>query len=134
MRFVFKLLLVSVGTVVVLLIASLGWLYLDSRDLPDIETLTRFSPQAAIEVSDACLAGNFLAIPYDSIGHNLHAALNAAEVSENDPGALTTIYREFKGDQRLHRATLSTQISRTMFARLPNKRDAICKKSELRFG
>jgi len=66
------------------------------------------------QVSDGCL-GQSVSIPYDSIGQKLTSALNAAEVREDDPGVLTTTYQAFTSQNRLHRATLSFQISRTMF-------------------
>ena len=68
-----------------------------------------------MQVSDPCLRVAPLAIPYDLMGANFRSALSAAEASEDDPGVLIETYRGFTHNRALHRATLSWQISRTMF-------------------
>lgn len=114
MRELIKLIVFCVVVVALLFAGTLLWLYYDSRDLPDIGAVANFSPTKATRVYDLCWKHESVAIPYDSIGNNLRNALNAAEVRENDPSILTTTYRSFTGGT-MHRATLSMQISRTLF-------------------
>lgn len=114
MRVLTQVIAFCLGVVAVLLAATLLWLYCDSHGLPDIGALASFPPMTVTRAYDPCLKRDALAIPYDSIGTNLRSALNAAEVREDDPGVLTTTYRAFT-DQAPHRATLSMQISRTLF-------------------
>jgi penicillin-binding protein 1A len=114
MRTLIKLAVTCIATLVLLLAIGVLWFYYYSHDLPDIGALSRYAPATVAQVSDGCL-GQSVAIPYDSIGRNLRGALNAAEVREDDPGVLTTTYQGFTGENRLHRATSSFQIARTMF-------------------
>ena len=114
MRTLINVSLLCVGAVVFLFATGLLWLYYYSRDLPDLGALAKFAPMTVTRAYDPCLKREALAIPYDSIGTNLRNALNAAEVREDDPGVLTATYRSFT-DHALHRATLSMQISRTLF-------------------
>jgi membrane peptidoglycan carboxypeptidase len=95
MRALTKIVSLLIGALLLLLASGLLWLYHYSRDLPDI--------------------GNSIAISYDSIGRNLTNALNAAEIREDDPGVLAATYQGFSRKNQLHRATLSWQISRSMF-------------------
>ena len=99
---------------VVLLFTAFGWFFFYSRDLPDPRALASFAPAVTASVSDPCLKTTQIAIPYESIGGNLRGALSAAEVSENDPGVVLAMYHLFTDEARLHRATLSFQVSRTM--------------------
>jgi hypothetical protein len=64
-------------------------------------------------VDDPCLKAASVAIPYDSIGDNMQAALSAAEASEDAPGVLIETYRALRGRPSI--ATFSWHISRTMF-------------------
>jgi penicillin-binding protein 1A len=114
MRTLIYVMLFCIGAVVLLFATGLLWLYFYSRDLPDIGPLANFAPMTVTRAYDPCLKRETLAIPYDSIGTNLRNALNAAEVREDDPGVLTTTYRAFT-DQAPYRATLSMQITRTLF-------------------
>jgi penicillin-binding protein 1A len=114
MRRLIKLGVTGIATLVLLFAIGVLWFHHYSHDLPDISALSRYAPATVAQVSDGCL-GQSVAIPYDSIGRNLRSALNAAEVRENDPGVLTTIYQGFTGQNRPYRATSSLQIARTMF-------------------
>jgi membrane peptidoglycan carboxypeptidase len=85
--------------VVILLGCCLGaWFFLYTGDLPDLAGLRRYAPQQMSSVSDPCLGRNVVAIPYDEIGYNLRAALNAAE-----------------GSDRPGQVNVRMQISRMMF-------------------
>src|SRR5258707_15193871 len=100
MRWLLKLVVSFVATVAILLITAVSWFFFYSGDLPDVTRLAQFAPATTTSVSDPCLEAASVAIPYESIGGNLRNGLSAVEVKEGDPG---------------HRATLSVQISRTMF-------------------
>jgi membrane peptidoglycan carboxypeptidase len=102
------------GAIIFLFATGLLWLYYDSRGLPDIGALSKFSPTTVSEAYDLCWKHESVAIPYDSIGSNLRNALSAAEVRQDDPGILTTTLLSFTG-HALRRSTLSVQISRTLF-------------------
>jgi len=97
MRWLVRSVLFCVAAVILLTCVCLVWFFLYSRDLPDIGGLRRYAPNQVSRVSDPCV-GESIAIPYDAIGDNLRAALNAAEANER-PGY----------------AGLPVQISRTMF-------------------
>jgi penicillin-binding protein 1A len=106
----------GIGLAVVLLIAGVGffWVFFYSRDLPDMNALAQYAPAQAIHVSDPCLSPS-VAIPYESIGNNLQAALRAIGPGEGDPGVL---YQEYRGiaDRKIsYKPPLSSQISRSMF-------------------
>jgi penicillin-binding protein 1A len=115
MRLLLKTCLIGLGAIALALITGFAWLFYDSRGLPDAQALAQFAPASVTHVSDPCAKSASVAIPYDSIGVNLRAALSAAEASEVDPGVLTETYRGFTHHERRHRATLSWHISRTMF-------------------
>jgi membrane carboxypeptidase/penicillin-binding protein len=110
-----KTCLIGLGAIALALITGFAWLFYDSRGLPDGRALAQFAPSSVTHVSDPCVESASVAIPYDSIGANLRAALSAAEASEDDPGVLTETYRGFRHQEGRHRATLSWHISRTMF-------------------
>jgi penicillin-binding protein 1A len=114
MRALTKIVSLLIGALLLLLASGLLWLYHYSRDLPDISVLAQYAPDSVSKVSDPCI-GNSIAISYDSIGRNLTNALNAAEIREDDPGVLAATYQGFSRKNQLHRATLSWQISRSMF-------------------
>jgi penicillin-binding protein 1A len=113
LRLLPKICLIGLGAVALALITGIAWLFFYSRGLPDAVALAQFAPATVTEVSDPCLKSASVAIPYDSIGNNMRAALSAAEASEDDPGVLIETYRGLRG--RPSRATLSWHISRTMF-------------------
>src|SRR5947207_701690 len=115
MRTLLKIFLFCIGAIAVFLISGLLWFVYYSRDLPGVGALAQFAPTTATRVSDPCSRGASVAIPYDSIGMNLRQALNASEVNEKDPDILTALYRGFTDQEYFQRATLSWQISRTMF-------------------
>ena len=115
MRVLLTIGLIGLGAATLALIVGFGWLFFDSRGLPDAQAVAMFAPSTEIDVSDPCIKTPSVAIPYNSIGANLRAALNAVEAREDDPSVLTETYRSFTDKKRLHRATLSFQISRTMF-------------------
>lgn len=103
MRWLVRALLICVA-VVILLCGFVGyWFLVYSADLPDVKALARYAPAQATRVSDPCLPGDSIAIPYDAIGYNLRAALNAVE-----------------GHERPRNVTLAYQIARTMFC-LPSR-------------
>ena len=80
-----------------------------------MKTLVRFAPSSVTQVPDPCLRTASLAIPYDSMGDNLRAALSAVEVREDGPGVLTETYRGFTDHTTRGGATLSLRLSRTIF-------------------
>ena len=106
----------GIGLGVLLLIAGIGlfWFFFYSRDLPDMKVLAQYAPAQATHVSDPCLSPS-VAIPYESIGNNLQAALRAAEASEDGPGVLYQEYRAIKDLKVSYRAPLSVQVARGMF-------------------
>ena len=110
-----KLLLACAGIAIVLFGGMIGWFFFYSRDLPDVHSLARFAPTTAAPVSDKCLPNATVAIPYDAIGANLRSALNAVGVKEAGPTFLAATYEAFIRDDHLHRATLSQQVSQTLF-------------------
>jgi penicillin-binding protein 1A len=115
MRLLAKTCLIGLGAIALALITGFAWLFYDSRGLPDAQALAQFAPASVMHASDPCAKSASVAIPYDSIGANLRAALSAAEASEDDPGVLTETYRGFTHHEGRHRGTLSWHISRTMF-------------------
>jgi membrane peptidoglycan carboxypeptidase len=92
------MLLACVAAVILLGCCCGAWFFLYTGDLPDLAGLRRYAPQQMSSVSDPCLGQDVVAIPYDEIGYNLRAALNAAE-----------------GYERPGYANLRVQISRMMF-------------------
>jgi len=108
-RIFLKVLTIALGGCVLAVGLALGWLFFYSRDLPDIHSLDPFVPQTATTVSSPCATDTSVAIPYDSIGSTLRAALGAAEGGEEGPSAFP------HGLSDDARSALSFQIARTMF-------------------
>lgn len=57
----------------------LSWVFLYTRDLPDIEHLADFAPDSDNQITDICLAGVAFAVPFDRIGKSFQDALTSAE-------------------------------------------------------
>jgi penicillin-binding protein 1A len=114
MRLLLRVLAIGLGVVV--LVAGVGslWIFFYSRDLPDMQRLAEFAPAQMTQVSDPCLLAASVAIPYESIGNQLRAALRASEASEDDPAALTQELRGLNFQEKRHSATTSLQVARTM--------------------
>lgn len=110
MRVLIRVVAIVLGTIVLVVCAGLFWIFAYSGDLPDMKALAQFAPSQATHVSDPCLREVSVAIPYESIGDHLVAAIRAAE-GEDDSGVLT---HEFRGATP-GRANLSMQIARSMF-------------------
>ena len=120
MRVLVKILAIGIGVIVLAGGVAFYWIFYCSGDLPDTKSLARYAPAEPMQVSDACLGTASVAIPYDSIGENLRAALRAAESGEEDPGILADLYSGFTDQATAHRVPLSLQISRGMFC-VPSK-------------
>ena len=104
MRLMMRVLVLGLGVGALSVVGGAVWIFFYSRDLPDIKTLT-----------DPCLPAASTAVPYESIGDNLRAALRAAEGSEEGPGVLAEMYHEITGNVISHKGPYSWLISRTMF-------------------
>jgi penicillin-binding protein 1A len=115
MRLMTRVLVLGLGVVALLVFGGAFWIFFSSRDLPDMKRLAEFAPAQVTHVSDPCLLAASVAIPYASIGKHLRAALRAAEAGEDDPGVLTQELRGLNDQAKLHRATPSLQIARSMF-------------------
>jgi membrane peptidoglycan carboxypeptidase len=109
-----KISLIGFGAVVVLLAVGIAWLF-GSHGIPDSQALAQFAPETVRQVSDRCLKGASVAVPYDSIGNTMRSALRAAEAGEDDPGVFSEMFRNVSDHSRPHRPVLSLQISRTLF-------------------
>jgi len=114
MRVLVRGVLAVLGVSLVAIVVFFCWAFFYSRDLPDFGTVAQFSPAAAMNLHDPCVKTAVIAIPYDAIGVNLRAALDAVEGSENGPTAYEEASRALS-DVRETRLALSTQIARTMF-------------------
>jgi penicillin-binding protein 1A len=112
-RIFLKALAIAFGGCVLAVGLALGWFFFYSRDLPDVHLLDRLLPQSATSVSAPRASNISIAIPYDSIGSNLRAALNSAEGGEG-PTAIGQVLHGFS-DVRDERSALSFQIARSMF-------------------
>jgi membrane carboxypeptidase/penicillin-binding protein len=80
MRTLLKVLFGFVAALVILIAAAASWFFFYSRDLPDVGRLGKFAPTTTTSVSDPCLTGLSVAIPYESIGENFRNALSTVEV------------------------------------------------------
>ena len=75
----FKVVLRLAVVVLIAVGALFSWVFLYTRDLPDIEHLAEFAPDSGNLVTDACLPGLAFAIPFDRIGKPFQDAVAAAE-------------------------------------------------------
>jgi penicillin-binding protein 1A len=114
MRVLLAVVTACVGIVVLALVVGLCWFRFYTRDLPDIDSLVQFAPTSARQVFDPCF-GAASTIPYDGIGSNLRMALNAVGFSEAEPSVLSVTFHGFAGGPHPKTATVSWQISRSMF-------------------
>jgi hypothetical protein len=71
-----------IGLAAIALAFGFGCLFLYSGDLPNLNTLSQFTPTMKRTVSERGLTTATVAIPYDLIGSNLRAALSTLEGSE----------------------------------------------------
>jgi penicillin-binding protein 1A len=131
MRAILRVSLIGLLDCLVLIGVSVGWFWFYSRDLPDTAMLARFTPETTSSVSDPCLTGARVAIPYENIGTDLRNALSAAEGGEDSPDEMSDAIQGFS-DPRDGLPALSFQISRTMFCK-PSKA-ATRDLAELRFA
>jgi penicillin-binding protein 1A len=115
MRLMTRVLGIGLSVVALSVVGVALWIFVYSRDLPDISAMRAFAPTQTVQVSDPCLPAASVAIPYESIGDNLRAALRAAEGSEEGPGFLTEMHHEITGNVISHKSPYSWLISRTMF-------------------
>jgi len=65
--------------------ALLGWAFLYTGDLPDVEHLADFAPDSGNQLTDTCLPGLAFAVPYDRIGKPFRDALATAEPASSFP-------------------------------------------------
>ena len=65
--------------------ALLSWVFLYTRDLPNIEHLASFAPDSGEHITDTCLAGVAFAVPLDRIGKPFRGALASAEPESSFP-------------------------------------------------
>lgn len=114
MRLLLKTCLAGIGVVAFALLAGLAWLSFDTSGLPDTQALAQFAPATMTQVTDSSRKSASVAIPYDSIGDNMRAALRADEIEEDGPGVLASIYRAFSDRSIHHHIAMSTHISRMM--------------------
>src|SRR6266480_7086007 len=114
MRVFVKILAAGLIGFLLLCVIGLVWIFFYSRDLPDMKALAKFTPARETRVLDPCLTTASVAIPYESMGNNLRAALSAAEAGEEDQGVLRALYLGL-ANRISQRQTLSMQISRSMF-------------------
>jgi penicillin-binding protein 1A len=115
MRLIFRAALALFIALALVFIGVCCWLFLYSGDLPKITSVAQYAPDRIAEVVVPCSPRASVAIPYSSIGQNLHSALSAAEIGENDPGVLATIIEQISGDEHLPTAPASEQIARIIF-------------------
>lgn len=115
-----RVLAIGLGAVVLATCFGILWTFFYSGDLPDMKALAQFAPARTAHVSDPCLAAAYFAIPYQSIGDSLQAALMAVEAGEDDPGVLYQEYRAIRDLKVSYKTPLSVRISRSMF-RGPSK-------------
>lgn len=79
MKIFFKAILAAGTLIVVTFAISASWLYLYSRDLPDLPTLASFAPDAPSTLEESCSSISVRAVPYSSLGRDLRNASRAAE-------------------------------------------------------
>jgi hypothetical protein len=65
--------------------ALLCWVFLYTRDLPNIEHLSDFAPDSGNQVTDTCLAGVAFVVPFDRISKPFRDALASAEPASSFP-------------------------------------------------
>jgi membrane carboxypeptidase/penicillin-binding protein len=76
---VYKVLLALAALALLAAAGVCGWLFVYTGDLPDTDHLSQFAPSARSVVSDSCLAGSSVAIPFEHIGKPFQDALASAE-------------------------------------------------------
>ena len=111
--------LLALAAVVVLLAALVtDALFFDVSDLPDVQTMISFAPQAPATIADADICGEnvkIVAIPTGQMTE-LRNALFAAEGDVDPRNIIRRLYDDFSGDraERNHYGTYSLQLSRQL--------------------
>ena len=117
MRLLAKLIVCILTLILFLGIIAFSWVFIYSRDLPDVRAIVQFAPTNAAQVTYPCSDNPVTAIPFNSIGTNLRAALVATEASDSDPGVVAELTEALRHDDHSRNVTLSLQISRMLFCR-----------------
>ena len=79
MRILYRILIATLGAIVLFVTGICGWLFFYAEDLPDFYQLSRFTPSVEVIVSDPCLERPSTVIPFNRIGKPVRDALAAAE-------------------------------------------------------
>lgn len=82
MRLLYKISLSMAVLVLVAIAGVCGRLFVYTGDLPDIDHLSKFAPNAQFPLIDPCLASPSMAVPFDRIAKTLRDALDTAEPAE----------------------------------------------------
>ncbi len=79
MKVLFRALSATIALGIVALVLCASWLYLYSRDLPNLETLAGFAPDVPATLEEKCSSASVRAIPFTSLSTDLQNATRAAE-------------------------------------------------------
>lgn len=120
-RITVRVLLVLAGVVVLLAALVTDMLFFDASDLPDVQTMISFAPQAPATIADAEICGEnvkIVAIPTGQM-MDLRNALFAAEGDVDPRNIIRRLYDDFSSDlaQRKHYGTYSLQLSRQLLCK-----------------
>jgi penicillin-binding protein 1A len=107
------------GGAFLLALVGLGWLFLYSRDLPNVSRLKDFAPTKETHLVDGCFAGPVTAVPLDHISPHLRTAVATVASGPEDDSAILRSFHELK-ETKSRRQSLSVQISRALFC-VPSK-------------
>ncbi len=114
--------LLALASVAVLLFAVMTyWLFVYASDLPNIQAMSSFAPQAPTTIPDAYICGeraNIVAVPTSQMS-DLRNALLAAEGDVDPRNAISRLYHDLIGEpgEGKRYASYSLQVSRQLFCK-----------------
>src|SRR5258708_19568099 len=97
------------------------WLFVYDTDLPNIQAMSSFAPQAPTTIPDAYICGeraNIVAVPTSQMS-DLRNALLAAEGDVDPRNAISRLYHDLIGEpgEGKRYASYSLQVSRQLFCK-----------------
>jgi membrane carboxypeptidase/penicillin-binding protein len=112
--------LLALASVAVLLVAIMtGWLFFYASDLPNIQAMSSFAPEAPTTIADVYICGDktkVVALPTSHMT-DVRNALLAAEGDIDPRNVVSRLYHDFLGDpgERKYYGSYSLQVSRQLF-------------------
>ena len=118
-RIALPILLIVASVAVLSIVLIMGWLFFYASDLPDIQAMSSFAPEAPTTIPDAyifCEKIRVVAVPTTQM-RDLRNALLASEGDVDQRNVMSQLYHDFfdEREDRKRYGSYSLQVSRQLF-------------------